>query len=93
MGFKGESIQDSEFVRDLGVLVSNDFKMSKQCVEANLSILLDVEVDELVESTRHPGIKLTLHDDSFSPDIHTDGQLIEPGMSYSIAISKVYKQS
>ncbi|KAG8191065.1 hypothetical protein JTE90_008379 [Oedothorax gibbosus] len=56
--------------------------------QSDLSILLDVEVDELVESTRHPGIKLTLHDDSFSPDIHTDGQLIEPGMSYSIAISK-----
>ena len=28
-------MQESELVRDLGVLVSNDFKMSKQCIEAS----------------------------------------------------------
>jgi len=32
---QGENIQDSELVRDLGVLVSKDFKMSKQCIEAS----------------------------------------------------------
>ena len=28
-------MQESELVRDLGVLVSKDFKMSRQCIEAN----------------------------------------------------------
>ena len=32
---QGENVQESELVRDLCVLVSKDFKMSKQCIEAS----------------------------------------------------------
>jgi len=32
---QGENVQESELVKDLGALVSKDFKMSKQCIEAS----------------------------------------------------------
>ncbi|GFS89600.1 uncharacterized protein NPIL_315571 [Nephila pilipes] len=57
--------------------------------EANdLSLLVDMESDELLERKRRPGMIVTVHDDSSSPDIHTDGQMLSPGFSYTLAIQK-----
>ncbi|GFY43712.1 CUB domain-containing protein [Trichonephila inaurata madagascariensis] len=58
--------------------------------EANdLSLLIDVESDELLEKKRRPGIIVTVHDDSSAPDIHTDGHLLGPGRSYTFTIQKL----
>ncbi|GFV00111.1 uncharacterized protein TNCV_4057821 [Trichonephila clavipes] len=60
--------------------------------EANdLSLLIDVESDELLEKKRSPGIIVTVHDDSSAPDIHTDGHLLGPGHSYTFTIQKQSK--
>ncbi|GFR01610.1 uncharacterized protein TNCT_334121 [Trichonephila clavata] len=57
--------------------------------EANdLSLLIDVESNELLEKKRRPGIIVTVHDDSSAPDIHTDGHLLDPGRSYTFTIQK-----
>ncbi|XP_054706911.1 acid-sensing ion channel 4-A-like [Uloborus diversus] len=57
--------------------------------EANdMSVLIDIETDENMETRRHPGLLLTIHDEENMPDVHTDGLMIEPGLSYSLAVQK-----
>ncbi|GIX84063.1 uncharacterized protein CEXT_226861 [Caerostris extrusa] len=57
--------------------------------EANdLSLLVDLETDELMEKKRHPGIIVTVHDINTLPDIHTDGHMIGAGISYTLSVQK-----
>ncbi|GBM16183.1 hypothetical protein AVEN_126449-1 [Araneus ventricosus] len=58
-------------------------------IYADLSLLVDLESDEILEKRRRPGIIVTLHDDSSQPDIHTDGHLIAPGRTYTLTIQKL----
>ncbi|CAL1270938.1 unnamed protein product [Larinioides sclopetarius] len=57
--------------------------------EANdLSLLVDLESDEILEKRRRAGIIVTIHDVSTAPDMHTEGHLIGPGRTYTFTIQK-----
>ncbi|XP_035209181.1 acid-sensing ion channel 4-A-like [Stegodyphus dumicola] len=57
--------------------------------EANdLSVLIDIEYEEMTEKRRHPGVVVTVHDESTLPDIHTEGVLLSTGYSYTLAVQK-----